>query len=424
MLAALGEPVVLVDTTLFIRFANGAAQALLDAPAGSLEGASLAAVLAGACPAEEITALSQAVTRVATGLVATDALVLRRAEPLGATAWRVALHRVGDVAALEFSPLHAEHELEALRRELAGRGVRYHAAMVSLVRHPAVRDGRLAEVAVQVTRCLSTTLNVARVSLWWLASDGAGEPLELTSVNVYERRDDRHSVSAPLAAADYPRYFTALSSGDAIVAEFAQSDARTREFTEGYLVPIGITSLLDVPILSGGRVVGVLCHEHIGPHRAWTLEEQQFANFAANIICLARETAEHLEAERAAEESRLFLDSIVENLPLMVFVKDAAELGFVRFNRAGEELLGLSREELLGRNDLDFFDLEQASAFVQADRVALAAQEPIDIPEEPILSRSRGHRVLHTRKIAIRDAEGTPRYLLGISEDITERRRH
>jgi PAS domain S-box-containing protein len=97
----------------------------------------------------------------------------------------------------------------------------------------------------------------------------------------------------------------------------------------------------------------------------------------------------------------------------------AVELRFVRFNRAGEQLLGIDRAELLGRSDRDVFPAEQAESFVQRDREALASLEPVDVPSEPIISRTHGPRLLHTRKIAIRDASGVPRFLLGISEDIT-----
>lgn len=91
--------------------------------------------------------------------------------------------------------------------------------------------------------------------------------------------------------------------------------------------------------------------------------------------------------------------------------------------KAGEELLGYPREELLNKNDYDFFPVEQAEFFTQKDRAVLERVGIEDIPEEPIETRYRGRRVLHTRKIALRNDEGNPQYLLGISDDITERKR-
>jgi PAS domain S-box-containing protein len=117
----------------------------------------------------------------------------------------------------------------------------------------------------------------------------------------------------------------------------------------------------------------------------------------------------------------LLLDSIVENLPMMVFVKDAAELRFERINRAGEVLLGVARDELLGKTDHDFFTAQQASFFQAKDRETLSAASPIEVAEEPIAT-PRGLRWLRTMKMAIRNEKGTATHLLGISEDITPRR--
>ena len=135
------------------------------------------------------------------------------------------------------------------------------------------------------------------------------------------------------------------------------------------------------------------------------------------------EVTDRIVTQARLADAHAFLDSIVDNVPIMLFVKDAADLRFVRFNRAGEELTGLRKDELLGKNDFDLFPPQEAQFFTQKDREVLAGKTLVDIPEEIIQTRHHGERVLHTRKIPVLDAEGRPQFLLGISEDITEKRR-
>lgn len=126
--------------------------------------------------------------------------------------------------------------------------------------------------------------------------------------------------------------------------------------------------------------------------------------------------------EEKLKESQSFLDSIVENLPTMIFVKDAQDLKFVRFNKAGEELLGYSKEDLIGKNDYDFFPKEQADFFTSNDKTILNSGKQGDISEESIDTKNKGTRILETKKIPILDENGKPKYLLGISNDVTERK--
>lgn len=140
------------------------------------------------------------------------------------------------------------------------------------------------------------------------------------------------------------------------------------------------------------------------------------------VLAAARDMTRILTLQREIKESEEFLNSVVENIPNMIFVKDAKELRFVRFNKAGEELLGYSRNDLLGKNDYDFFPKSQADFFTSKDREVLSKGVLRDIPEEPIQTKNKDERILHTRKIPINDKEGNPLYLLGISEDITEQK--
>ncbi len=136
---------------------------------------------------------------------------------------------------------------------------------------------------------------------------------------------------------------------------------------------------------------------------------------------LRRENLQRLRSEQETARANRFLDSLVEHIPNMLFVKDAAGLRFQRLNRAGEALLGVTRGDLLGKNDFDLFAKPQAEFFQAKDRETLARGVILDIDEEPIDTK-RGRRWLHTKKVPILDEHGVPTFLLGISEDITEQK--
>ena len=228
----------------------------------------------------------------------------------------------------------------------------------------------------------------------------------------------------------------------AFLLHFLKKGWQTNRFEHWLLVGILVECLDHALIMSRSRhlhdaffnaahlvkPIGYLCALTglvINMHELFTRLEVSLSE-TRRAGALLQETHRELEQrvlDRTAqlEESRRFVTSVIEHLPNMVFVKDAASLRFVQFNKAGEDLTGIPREELLGRSDYDLFPEEEADFFTQKDRAALDGRILVDIVEEPIHTKHRGVRLLHTKKIPILDAQGRPRYLLGISEDITER---
>ena len=137
---------------------------------------------------------------------------------------------------------------------------------------------------------------------------------------------------------------------------------------------------------------------------------------------LEMEISERRRTEETLKDESAIHDTVINNIPAMVFMKDAADLRFVLINRAGEELLGIDRQEFIGKSDYDFFPKEQADFFVSRDRDVLKSGGVQVTPEEPVNTRDRGTRYLRTLKMAVPDEQGQPKYLLALAEDITERR--
>jgi PAS domain S-box-containing protein len=213
---------------------------------------------------------------------------------------------------------------------------------------------------------------------------------------------------------------------------WTQAEARGRPFTDVFrIVHERTRAPADDPVarvLREGKAVTLANHTAL---LARDGTETPIADSAApirdadgsvrGVVLVFRDVGAERAAKAAVEEANRFLDSVIEHLPAMVFMKDARELRFERFNRAAEQLLGIARAEMLGKNDYDFFPPEQAAFFQARDRETLARAEVLDIPEEPIQT-ARGERWLHTRKVPLLGADGAPAHLLGVSIDVTEQR--
>lgn len=155
----------------------------------------------------------------------------------------------------------------------------------------------------------------------------------------------------------------------------------------------------------------------------WQERESSDFFFADFPLAPEKSMSKTQQATAELQQTRKFLQTIVDHLPVAVFVKDATEDNFGKFklwNKTCETICGISADRVIDKTDYDIFPKEQADFFRQKDREAIARRTPEDIAGEPIDSYTLGRRLLHTIKVPIYDERDMPEYLLCISEDITE----
>jgi signal transduction histidine kinase len=181
---------------------------------------------------------------------------------------------------------------------------RQNAALSTLAQHPDLFINGPLAFAQRVTESATATLGVARSSVWFFTDNLRAIHCE----DLFELDAGRHSEGAEFSSAQYPKYFAALTEGRSIAAHNALIDPRTAEFARAYLRPVGISSMLDAPIRMGGRLVGVLCNEHIGPQREWMPDEEAFAGSLCDILALGLEAWEHQKMAAELREARDHLE--------------------------------------------------------------------------------------------------------------------
>lgn len=170
----------------------------------------------------------------------------------------------------------------------------------------------------RILKADAEALGVERVGYWSL--DGQTLTSELSyvgSLGAFER-------GLSIEQQDYPDYFRALREANVILADDVRADPRTHELREGYLRRLGIRSLMNVPVWSRGRLVGVLCHEHTGYIRHWSPEECDLSLAVAQVIATTHEVRGRMRAEEAAQRA-IFLSEATEELMEVLDVEEVPE---------------------------------------------------------------------------------------------------
>lgn len=296
--------------------------------------------------------------------------------------------------------------------------------LVQLARSKTFQQGPLNAVLQEITEAAAQTLLVARVSVWLYNQDASA----IECIDLYDVNQQIHSSGQSLLKESYPVYFQTLEEERSIAVYDAINDKRTQELSATYLSVSGVVSLLDAPIWVGGRLVGVVFHEHCGELRQWTVDEENFAGSIADFVSLAMETKERNIAQEALRKSEAQFRAIFELSSIGIGLVDM-KAQIVDANPALCQILGYQREELCGKSFTDYIsqqrgDVERYKQLMT--EICIDAQQRHEKPhleiERAFLHRD-GRLVWARLSVSvIPGSSGEPEYFLAIIDDITERK--
>ncbi len=288
---------------------------------------------------------------------------------------------------------------------------RQHDALVALTRRQVLQALDVDVALREITETAARTLDVERVSVWRFPAVRD----RIRCHALHSRTEGPQPSGAELEQAHHPAYFQALATNEVIAAHEARTDPRTSEFAQDYLEPLGITAMLDAPILLGGELAGVICHEHVGEARQWRADEQSFAVSVANLISLVLAQAERREVEKQLRQQASLLDQAHD----AIMVWDLARR-VTYWSRGAAQLYGWSAGEAIGAALIDSLSADP-DQFADATRDLLAAGEWAG--ELQHRTRLGAPITIFARWTLVGDAVDAHKTVLAIHTDITERKR-
>ena len=305
----------------------------------------------------------------------------------------------------------AEAALRASERRLR----KQNEALVELAQRKVVERGDLEAALQQITEATARTLEVRRVRVWFYTDDRS----VIRCIDDYDRNSGQHTGSSQMLVKDFAKYFEALGRERTIAAHEALADPRTHELVAAHLRPRGITSRLDAAVRVGGRVVGVLSHEHTGPARQWTLDEENFAGSMADLVALAIEASERKRAEIALRESESKFRAVAETAASAIYIHQGER--FLYCNRATELISGYTRQELFQLDPFAMVHPDDRTFVVERFRERRTGTTPAARYEYRIITKGGETRWLDFSGTLVQFEGQTA--ILATAFDITERKR-
>ncbi|MDP3607725.1 MAG: ATP-binding protein [Methylophilus sp.] len=278
------------------------------------------------------------------------------------------------------------------------------------------------------------TLNVARVSVWLYSRDKQ----ELVCEALFDLDSQSYTQGQVLSAKHLPHYFAALEQSRVVAANDVYAHSATQEFVADYFPACQIGAMLDATIWHDDEMIGVICHEHVGGTREWTLDEQNYAGSLADLARLTvelhrrqkvetdlvehRENFEDMLKTRTAsiENNAKLFRFLVERAPVTILYMNAAN-EIIEMNPEAERISGYSREEAIGKTYQSLFVPKELTQDHDKYFSEVFYGNKIQ-GQEMLIRRADGSTIeLSVSRSMELDADGNP-VIISIGQDISQQK--
>lgn len=181
-------------------------------------------------------------------------------------------------------------EIETRRREKKIR--KYNDVVKQLTIKSFSHQEKFDDFLCYLLKIVAEKVDISRVSFWNYYED------KIVCAQLYLANKEYYEKGFVLYKKDFPRYFETIEKENQIVAGNVYENEDTKEFWPDYFPKNNIQSMLDSPIYSNGKLIGILCFESTTKIKNWDIEDINFSRTICDFIAISIETQKRLEAEK------------------------------------------------------------------------------------------------------------------------------
>ena len=330
---------------------------------------------------------------------------------------------------LEFKVEERTSELEkeisdrtAIQNELQEKAVvasQHYQVLNELAKDESMRHGNLSVGIQKLTEAVAKTLNVERSSVWLIK----GEEVNWTCLDLFVRSSETHIIESNFLPSSFQKYVGKLQTELAILVNNTLNDDRISELTDNYLIQLGITSVLKIPLRQNNDIVGMLSLEHIGEPRIWSLLEQSFARSIGDLVALAIESYNRNLAEQQLKKSEERWQLALEGNNDGMFDWNC-QSNQTFYSSRYQTMLGYAETELGVHNDawINLIHPEDLDLTLKTTKDYLEKKTLNYSQELRLRCKDGTYKWILARAKALFNENGLPIRMIGSHTDITERK--